>query len=351
MTYTPPYISVRFASNEDEAEAQAEQFRELDPFPDIPPALLSSEHVSDYVRVTGMLYPFYPKPDRLKAASYEAFPGRKFIRWENEKKHVQEIKKGESYLLPADSITFMQIEPKIRLPNYIALRFNLRIKHVHRGLLLGTGPVVDPGFHGELLIPLHNLTSDPYEISADEGLIWIEFTKTSRGKDAGAGSQGEFHPIEPRKTDRDPEYYFEKASNNNPIRSSIPIGISEARDRASKAEISAREAEGAARSAKGYNTVLSTIGAVAIFAAVVALHSLFSSMTGNFMATTTLAGSVGKEAAVATVRAQEAVDQVEQLRVELNAAINQMEEMQNQIEEISDGLGKAQPESPNERPN
>ena len=50
---------------------------------------------------------------------------------------------------------------------------------MHRGLLVGTGPLVDPGFRGKLLIPLHNLTLDAYEIRGDEGLIWVEFTKTS----------------------------------------------------------------------------------------------------------------------------------------------------------------------------
>ena len=57
-----------------------------------------------------------------------------------------EVSDINSYVFPENSITFVQIESKIRLPNYIALRFNLRIQHVHRGLLLGTGPLVDPGF-------------------------------------------------------------------------------------------------------------------------------------------------------------------------------------------------------------
>ena len=44
---------------------------------------------------------------------------------------------------------------------------------------MGTGPLVDPGFEGKLLIPLHSLTADDYEIEAGEGLIWVEFTKLS----------------------------------------------------------------------------------------------------------------------------------------------------------------------------
>jgi hypothetical protein len=47
------------------------------------------------------------------------------------------------------------------------------------GPLLGTGPLVDPGFRGKLLIPMHNLTASDYELATKEALIWIEFTKTT----------------------------------------------------------------------------------------------------------------------------------------------------------------------------
>jgi deoxycytidine triphosphate deaminase len=103
-----------------------------------------------------------------------------FVWWREDNDLIEEdITEDGTYELPANSIRYMQIEPCIRLPDYIAIRFNLRIKHVHRGLLLGTGPLVDPGFGGDILIPLHNLTSDPCRIRGDEGLIWIEFTKTA----------------------------------------------------------------------------------------------------------------------------------------------------------------------------
>jgi hypothetical protein len=83
--------------------------------------------------------------------------------------------------------------------------------------LLGTGPLVDPGFHGKLLVPLHNLTSDEYTIRGDEGLIWMEFTKTSHlskcapVRDAPKDS---LDKTEARKNDQSPEYYFDRASKN-----------------------------------------------------------------------------------------------------------------------------------------
>lgn len=150
MTYSEPYDLPQVDENDtDEAIKRALYFREVDPFPGLPPALLSAEHISDYVQVTAMVHPFYPTRARLKSASYEVF-AKKFIRWEDDgRKTITGVSRSQSYVLPANSITFVQIESTLRLPDYIALRFNLRIKHVHRGLLLGTGPLVDPGFAGD----------------------------------------------------------------------------------------------------------------------------------------------------------------------------------------------------------
>ena len=42
-------------------------------------------------------------------------------------------------IVKANSIVFVESDIDFRLPDFIALRFNLQIRHVHRGLLLGTG--------------------------------------------------------------------------------------------------------------------------------------------------------------------------------------------------------------------
>ena len=48
---------------------------------------------------------------------------------------------------------------------------------VHRGLLLGTGPIVDPGFQSRILIPIHNFSNQPVRISYGDRFISVEFTK------------------------------------------------------------------------------------------------------------------------------------------------------------------------------
>lgn len=235
-----------FAETAKEAERRYTAWRCNDPFPSVSSSLLTSAEIADYVSATGMVCPFYP--EKLKSASYEVNFKGQVIYWTGDgskKNHFYED--GEIFTLKRNSIAFVQVEPEFRLPNYIALRFNLKITHVYRGLLLGTGPLVDPGFAGRLFIPLHNLTNDDYEFVSGKGLIWMEFTKLNwPPPDANGGSaSGDYYPKRgafvrfPRdKKGNNLDYYLGKASPNRPIRSSLPNDIKES----SNAALAAREA-------------------------------------------------------------------------------------------------------------
>lgn len=216
------------------AKARHIKYVAADPFPEIPSSLLGSSAFLKYICVTAMVHPFRgwkydenkPDYDLVKPASYEIRPGKAFFMFDNEGDLVKRdlTTKGEKrYItLPANSITFVSTEETFRLPNYIAVRFNLRIKHVHRGILLGTGPLIDPGYNKPILIPLHNLTNDDYLIPLDEGLIWVEFTKTfpSTNDPLYLGPFGT--PKLPKHTSsKDFQDYLFMASGGAPIRSSI----------------------------------------------------------------------------------------------------------------------------------
>ena len=157
-----------------------------DPLQYVKPALLSADEIVEYVKMTGAISPFYyrGKHSRLKKASYEGRIGEKAYRYDENGKLIEMILNDE-LILQANSIVFVESDLDFRLPDFIALRFNLQIRHVHRGLLLGTGPLVDPGFWGKLCIPLHNLTNEDYFIPKEEGLIWVELTKTSGAVQSG----------------------------------------------------------------------------------------------------------------------------------------------------------------------
>jgi hypothetical protein len=78
-----------------------------------------------------------------------------------------------------NSIVYVSTAESLNLPYYIAARFNLRVKWVYRGILLGTGPQVEPGFRGNLSCPLFNLTDRPVKISLSDEFATIDFERTT----------------------------------------------------------------------------------------------------------------------------------------------------------------------------
>lgn len=296
-----------FPKNEEEAEKFFKNYEHFDPFPWIPPALLNSADIYNYVRVTGMIHPFEDK-NKLKSASYEIdFLGEVYY-WDDTDKEYHfgiEIKKDDPFTIPKNSIVFVSPQTIFHLPDYIALRFNLRIKHVHRGLLLGTGPLVDPGFVGRLFIPLHNLTSENYIMYGGEGLIWIEFTKLSPHdhwiNDRQEHKSYNHFPVESRK--RTPQQYLNASSNGKPAKSSIPDEVKNIREHAEQAESSVKEAG-------SFIKLLSSIGVVGVLALVFITWDLTSNANQN----------------ITTAR-----DQMDDFSEKLNESVKKIEILEAQI--------------------
>jgi deoxycytidine triphosphate deaminase len=271
-----PELPEDFANSTAEADDRYRATIDKDPFPEISAALLNSADVEDYVRVTGMIYPF----DRtcLKACSYKISIGERYLYWdEHGKERFRKLKTGEGITLPPNSIAFVSTKEFFRLPRYIAARFNLSITNVHRGILLGTGPLVDPGFWGRLLIPLHNLTLNEYTFRSGEKFAWFEFTKVSPNywdetyERSGSRLRGTYTPFDPTKTETPPEDYLRRA-HPKPIRSSIPEAL----------ERSAKSAEDARDENRKLRNRLSTIGVIAFLAAAYGGYQLVLSSNQRF---------------------------------------------------------------------
>jgi deoxycytidine triphosphate deaminase len=241
-------------------------WRERDPYPNIPPALLNSADIADYVARTGMLYPFYP--ERLKPASYEIALLGKYLYVDSDGKRCRgELRHGDRFVLKKNSIVFLSVEPYFRLPDYIAIRHNLKISNVYKGLLVGTGPLVDPGFIGRLSLPLHNLTNQDYDLIGGEGIIWVEFTKLSPNKAWGAatpkdGRLGTYTPFPLAKIElEDVDDYVFKAAGPGRVPSSSIIGV-------------ARRAQKAKTTANRTRRTVYSIGIIGIIALLVATFSV-----------------------------------------------------------------------------
>ncbi len=179
-------VSKNTVKSKDRSAQQYETYKDVDPFPDIEPALLNYVDAYKYIYTCGIIDKF--KEEKLKGITYAcSFSGKAFFCNPEDKtkeKDMRLLRPDEDgyYIINPNSITYLEIEETIRVPEYIALRFNLSVSNAYKGLLLGTGPIVDPGFVGKLYIPLHNLTSNIYKIKKGAELILIEFTKLSRNE-------------------------------------------------------------------------------------------------------------------------------------------------------------------------
>ncbi len=202
-----------------------------DPFPGIQPALLNSADIQAYQDACGLITGETFSLDRLKPASYEIrFVGDIYwwdLRWNitGPRRH-RRIESEGSFEIKKNSIVYVAPDAIFTLPDFMAMRFNLRINLVHRGLLLGTGPLVDPGFQGRLLIPMHNLTSEDINVDGKDGLIWVEFTKISPLTNAATASSTHggqsyaFKPFPQNKKNLQSLDYF-KSAGGGPFRSSL----------------------------------------------------------------------------------------------------------------------------------
>jgi deoxycytidine triphosphate deaminase len=219
----------------DEAIEKYKMYNSLDPFPDILPAFLNYSDAHNYIQTVGMVWP-YDRKKQLNGVTLSLSIGDSAVYWnEKNEKILKDIKKDGEFVLKSNSIAFIQILEELRLPAYIIVRFNLRVTNTYRGLLLGTGPIVDPGFDGKINIPIHNLTNNDYVFAHGEPLIEMEFTKISphslwrkeihedKKEQRYEGYEGwtpKFDKVKP--SDRDVFYYLRRANQGRSIQSSLP---------------------------------------------------------------------------------------------------------------------------------
>lgn len=273
-----------------EAQKAYKQWKTSDPFPDIESALLNSADIDDYIRETGMIYPYY-KED-LSAATYSVRLKGLVVTYRQElgTDKVEEDKffigKDDSEMpvpagsdscevkgclkLAPNSITFLTLEPMFQVPDYMVLRFNLKIPHIYKGLLLGTGPIIDPGFQGRLSIPLHNLTSNEYTFFPDDEIISLEFTKLSPNdlwKNTNHASRKAEYKSNTFNPDRSVDVYLRKALEKTDQKTVVSSVISATND----AKKTANEAKKVATEASKRVQNLALCGVMAIVIALVAL--------------------------------------------------------------------------------
>ena len=114
---------------------------------------------------------------RLQPAAYTLTIGAVYV--DSKGKRGRLCEKRPSFVMEPNSIVYVSTLELLDLPYYIAARFNLRVTWVYKGILLGTGPQVEPGFRGSLSCPLFNLTNRPLTITLGQEFATIDFERTT----------------------------------------------------------------------------------------------------------------------------------------------------------------------------
>ncbi len=144
-----------------------------DPHKDGPSGLLLSDRISYYAQKCKMIDPFEKKD--LRSAYYTLHIGDEY--WTGREKH--NIPDGGSVKIEPNGFVYIRVKEFLNVPFYIVARYSLCVTLVYRGLMLDNGLQIDPGFRGNIHIPIYNFTDDIKYLKRDDPLLSIEFVKTS----------------------------------------------------------------------------------------------------------------------------------------------------------------------------
>jgi deoxycytidine triphosphate deaminase len=174
-----------------------------DPAQDSPGSkgLLLSNEIEKFCKNKLLITPY--SETHLRPAAYTLTIGPDYV---DSSGRIRKLDEKESFFyMEPNSIVYVSTAEQLDLPFYIVARFNLRVKWVYKGILLGTGPQVEPGFRGNLSCPLFNLTSKPIKIKLGEEFATIDFERTS---DFCVGKKPEEIQAQCRALEHDDEVKF-----------------------------------------------------------------------------------------------------------------------------------------------
>jgi dCTP deaminase len=110
---------------------------------------------------------------QVQAATYDFRVGAQGATTSSKK--LIDIKSNGFILLQPGDFGVINVMEELKLgPQYVG-RFGLRSKYARKGLIATTGPQIDPGYHGKLILGVTNLTPRPISIPYKDDFVSVEF--------------------------------------------------------------------------------------------------------------------------------------------------------------------------------
>ncbi len=134
--------------------------------------ILTNEQIIESCKKGDILIdPF--EESQLQAASYDFRVGSQGATTSTKK--LVNIKEEGYLLLQPGDFGVITVFEEIKLGHQNAARFGLRSKYARKGLIATTGPQIDPGYHGRLILGITNLTPKPVSLPYKDDLVTVEF--------------------------------------------------------------------------------------------------------------------------------------------------------------------------------
>lgn len=138
--------------------------------------LLSGDQIRDAVKAGEIvLEPF--DPTNLQPASYDIRVGPwAFVSSLKEKLNLSQ--KGVLVIEPGE-FAVLESRERVELDKQTAAQLGLRSEYAQRGLLMLSGPQIDPGFRGVLVVRLVNLAPKPIALPYESPFLTTQFFRLS----------------------------------------------------------------------------------------------------------------------------------------------------------------------------
>ena len=116
--------------------------------------------------------------NQVQGATYDLRVGKQGATTSS-KKIVNIEEDGYLLLKPGDFAIIVVLEKLCLSPQYVG-RFGLRSKYARKGVIATTGPQIDPGYDGRLILGLTNLTPKAVSLPYKDDLVSVEFHRLEK---------------------------------------------------------------------------------------------------------------------------------------------------------------------------
>lgn len=130
-------------------------------------------------------------------ASYNIRVGKKAV--VEAQDETIELKDYEEIVLKPFEVAIIETYEKVKIPEDLIARWNIRVSLAYKGLIWVGGPQVDPGYHGHLYCPIYNMSDREVRLEYKEPIATMDFVQTTEPTEKSTQFNKEVKPFEAYK--------------------------------------------------------------------------------------------------------------------------------------------------------